>query len=267
MQPLLIASHNLMHGLRLPALIPHYVALRDERGLDLLCLQEDRFLTDEDARPSTRIAAALGPDYIVVRDDGCPGLAFVADARTLACDAQATVPLPLLPTLNAFERLYIVGGKTKQKFMLLAELHTRGSGARFAAACFHLDTAGGNAHRTRQVDAIAGALRARELHQAFVACGDTNAFAWRRQPEALRVLLGPLAALGAVDPETAPTHYFARQNEPKLPHRIGVLLGNLGIDIPRRYDVVCTNLPATERGRVVTPDSDHDLVWARIAVG
>ena len=35
-----------MHGMRLPALIPHYVALRDERGLDLLCLQENRFLID-----------------------------------------------------------------------------------------------------------------------------------------------------------------------------------------------------------------------------
>src|SRR4029079_5971688 len=163
MRSILIASHNLMHGLRLPALIPGYVALRDARGLDLLCLQEDRFLTDADARPSTRIAAALGPDYIVVRDDGCPGLAFVADARTLACDARAIVPLPLLPTLSVFERLYIVGGKTKQKFMLLAQLRARETGARFAAGCFHLDTAGGNGHRATQVAAIAGALRARNL--------------------------------------------------------------------------------------------------------
>ena len=31
------------------------------------------------------------------------------------------------------------------------------------------------------------------------------------------------------------------------------------------YDIVCTNLPVSERGQVVTPDSDHDLVWARIA--
>jgi len=151
--------------------------------------------------------------------------------------------------------------------MLLAKLRARETGARFAAGCFHLDTAGGNGHRATQVEAIAGALRARNLQDAFVACGDTNAFAWRRQAEALRALVSPLAALGAVDPDTAPTHYFARQNEPKLPHRIGVLLGKLGIDMPRRYDVVCTNLPASERGRVVTPDSDHDLVWARIAVG
>ena len=264
---LVVASHNLMHGLRLEALIAHYVALRDEQGLDLLCLQEDRFLSDGEELPSARIAAALGPDYRVVRDDGGPGLGFFHDTRVLTCAGQAIVPLPLLAALNAFERLYIVGGKTKQKFLLLAEWRTRaGGGAPLATACFHLDTAGGNAHRATQVAAIAAALRDRELHRAFVACGDTNAFAWRRQAEALRALLAPLAALGADDPGTAPTHYFARQNEPKVPHRVGVLLGKLGIDLPRRYDVVCTNLPVSARGQVVTPDSDHDLVWARIAL-
>jgi hypothetical protein len=200
-----------------------------------------------------------------VTDDDCPGLAFVHDARTLACAGRAIVPLPLLPALNAFERLYIVGGKTKQKYALLAEMRARTGGPPFTAACFHLDTAGGNAHRATQIEAIAAALRSRDGHRRFVACGDSNAFAWRRQPEALRRLMQPLAALGAEDPVTGPTHYFARQNEPRLPHRVGVLLGKLGIDVPRCYDVVCTNLPVSERGRVVTPDSDHDLVWARIA--
>ena len=252
-----------MHGLRIAGLIPHYLALRDGPGLDLLCLQEDRFLSDQGELPSARIAAALGPDYRVVRDDACPGLAFIHNARTLACAAQAIVPLPMLEALNWFERLYIVGGKTRQKHVLLAELRAVDGGAPFAAACFHLDTAGGNAHRATQVQAIAAAVRDRNLHGAFVACGDTNAFAWRRQGEALAALLAPLAALGAADPETAPTHYFARQNEPKLPHRTGVLLGKLGIDLPRRYDVVCTNLTVLERGQVVTPESDHDLVWAR----
>jgi endonuclease/exonuclease/phosphatase family metal-dependent hydrolase len=266
MPQVLIATHNLMHGLRLPALLRHYVALRNTQGLDILCLQEDRFLSESPQLPSTQIAAALGPAYAVVRDEGCPGLAFVHDTRTLTCESRATVPLPLLAALSAFERLYIVGGKTKQKHLLLARWRARAGGAPFATACFHLDTAGGNAHRGAQVEAIAEALRERNLHGAFVACGDSNAFAWSRQPEALRLLLAPLAALGAVDPETRPTHYFARQNEPKLPHRIGVLLGKLGIDMARRYDVVCTNLPVTERGHVVTVDSDHDLVWARVAI-
>jgi hypothetical protein len=266
-KPIVIGTHNLMHGLRLGSLIPHYLALRDQQGLDLLCLQENRFLTEADDLPGARIAAALGGDYRVVADDDCPGLGFIHDTRTLICDAHTVVPLPLLPALNAFERLYIVGGKTKQKHALLARMRTRDGGAQFAAACFHLDTAGGNAHRTKQVEAIAAALHDRGLHRGFVACGDTNAFAWRRQPEVLRRLLAPLAALGAVDPDPRPTHHFARQNEPKLPHRIGVLLGKLGIDVPRRYDVVCTNLPVGERGHVVTPDSDHDLVWARVDLG
>src|SRR5450432_3592463 len=41
---LVVATHNLMHGLRTGALIPHYLALRESEGLDLLCLQEDRGL-------------------------------------------------------------------------------------------------------------------------------------------------------------------------------------------------------------------------------
>jgi endonuclease/exonuclease/phosphatase family metal-dependent hydrolase len=266
MTPITVASHNLMHAIGLPALIAHYVALRDAGGLDLLCLQEDRFLTDEADRPSDRIAAALGPDYQVVRHQEGRGLAFVHDTRTLACGAHALAPLPLLARLTPFERLYIRGGKTKQKYVLLAELRPRGGHARFAAACFHLDTAGGNDHRASQVEAIAAALGARGLDRAFVACGDTNAFAWRRQPEALERLMAPLAALGATDPETRPTHYFARQKEGKLVHQTGVLLGKIGIDRPLRYDVVCTNLPVAARGQIDTPASDHDLVWARLSI-
>src|SRR5580765_1177480 len=99
-----------MHGLRLAALIPHHIALRDSVGLDLLCLQENRFLSEGSDLPSAQIAAALGPDYRVVTDDACPGLAFVHDARTLTCDGHVVAPLPMLTALNAFERLYIVGG-------------------------------------------------------------------------------------------------------------------------------------------------------------
>jgi len=264
-QEIVVASHNLMHAMRLPALIRHYTALRDERGLDLLCVQENRFLTDESDLPSDRIAAALGPDYRVVRDEGCPGLALVHDARTLTCSARAIAPLPLLASLTPFERLYIRGGKTKQKYALLAVVRPRDSQASFAVACFHLDTAGGNAHRATQVEALAAALRDGNLHGAFVACGDSNAFAWRRPTAALQRLLSPLAEFGATDPETRPTHWFARQNEGKFIHQTGVLLGKLGIDLPRRYDVICTNLPVSARGQVATPDSDHDLVWARIA--
>ena len=84
------------------------------------------------------------------------------------------------------------------------------------------------------------------------------------ETKALDDLLAPFAAFGASEPETRPTHHFARQNEPMIPHRIGVALGKLGLDIPLRYDVVCTNLPVEGRGQMVTPGSDHDLVWARL---
>jgi endonuclease/exonuclease/phosphatase family metal-dependent hydrolase len=270
---IVVASHNVMHGLRLPALLAHYRALADRPGLDLLCLQEDRLLESGDGRrPSAAIAGALGGSYQALRDDGCPGLAVVIDSRKLACEAMAVVPLPRLASLSWFERLYVIGGKTKQKYVLIADLRTRATGVGFAAVCFHLDTAGGNRHRLAQVEAIALALEQRGFHRRFVACGDTNAFAWRRQGEALGRLLAPLAAFGAADcempQETArrPTHYFARQNEGKLVHRTGVLLGKLGLDLPLPYDVVCTNLPVVRRGQVDTPDSDHDLVWARVSI-
>jgi hypothetical protein len=123
---------------------------------------------------------------------------------------------------DPLERLYIRGGKTKQKYVLLAEMSARGGAggltARFGVACFHLDTAGGNPHRAAQVEAIAAALRARGVQCGFVACGDSNAFAWPRQPKPLQRLLAPLAALGATDPGTRPTHDFARQNEGTFIH-------------------------------------------------
>jgi endonuclease/exonuclease/phosphatase family metal-dependent hydrolase len=256
-----------MHGRRLDALVADHLALRDAEGLDLLCLQEDRFLDEAglagDDRPSTRIAAALGAPYRVVRDDACPGLALVVDGRRLAWGAAGIIPLPRLASLSWFERRYILGGRTRQRHALWAELRA-GAGAPFTAVSFHLDTAGGQRQRVAQVGALAAALSGRGLERRLVACGDTNAFSWRRGRRALDALLAPLAAFGADDPEPGSTHRFARQDEPMIPHQIGVALGRVGIDLPRRYDVVCTNLPALRRGQVDTPGSDHDLVWARL---
>ncbi|HSS40020.1 MAG TPA: hypothetical protein VLT58_14730, partial [Polyangia bacterium] len=195
--------------------------------------------------------------------DGCEGLAFLVDSRTLSTERTGIIPLPRLGSLSWFERRYIVGGKTRQKHALWAQLSTHG-GPSFTAVSFHLDTAGGHRQRTLQVAALAGALAGQGLDRRLVCCGDTNAFSWRRGRRALDDLLVSFAAFGATDPETRPTHHFARQNEPMIPHRIGVALGKLGLDIPLRYDVVCTNLPVEARGQVVTPGSDHDLVWARL---
>ncbi|MFO7177953.1 MAG: hypothetical protein DIU78_004550 [Pseudomonadota bacterium] len=258
-----VASHNLMYGERLAALLPLYRDLRDRAGLNLLCLQEDT-LTRQ-GWLSERVAHALGAAYEVV-PKAAAGVALVYDARALACRTASLVPLPRLESLSWFERVYIRGGKTRQKHALVAEFRARSSEARFGAVCFHLDTAGSNHHRQRQIQAIADALGACGLARRFVACGDTNAFALRGQLDALRRVLAPFSAHGAHDPGTTPTHYFARQEEPLLTHRACVLAGRLGIDLPRRYDVVCTNLPALARGQVTARGSDHDLLWARLAL-
>ncbi|HEY2596579.1 MAG TPA: hypothetical protein VGK33_22025, partial [Chloroflexota bacterium] len=109
---IVVATHNLMHGRQLDALIAQYRELRDGEGIDLLCLQEDRYIGGgPDERPSIRVAQALGDSYRVVRDEGCQGLALVADARTLSTVRCGIIPLPRLTSLSWFERRYIVGGK------------------------------------------------------------------------------------------------------------------------------------------------------------
>jgi endonuclease/exonuclease/phosphatase family metal-dependent hydrolase len=260
--PTLVASHNLMHGARLRDLLPHYVELRDQAGLDVLCVQED--IATDDGRLSERIAGSLGGGFAVVRDDH-PGLALVYDSDRVTCTTHALVPLPRLQSLSWFEKLYIAGGKTRPKFALVAELEPKSGDESFAVVSFHLDTAGCNGHRLRQVETIAQALCERGWQHRFVACGDTNAFSLRRQIATLRRVLSPFSAHGAEDPEVGPTHWFSRQREPKLTHRACVALGCLGLDLPRRYDVVCTNLRALARGQLRTPGSDHDLLWARLA--
>jgi hypothetical protein len=238
-KPTLVASHNLMHGVKLNALLPHYVELE-------------------------RIAESLGSRYQVARDDH-PGLAVVYDSTRVSCTGHSLVPLPRLESLSWFEKMYIAGGKSRPKFALLAELRPKHEGSSFAVVSFHLDTAGYNGHRLRQVESIAKALCERGWQRRFVACGDTNAFSVRRQIATLRRVLSPFSAYGAEDPEVHPTHWFGRQHEPKLTHRACVALGRIGLDLPRRYDVVCTNLLALARGQLRTPGSDHDLLWARLS--
>jgi endonuclease/exonuclease/phosphatase family metal-dependent hydrolase len=261
---IVVATHNLMHGRQLDALVPHHLELREANGLDLLCVQEDRYIGGAPGeRPSARIGQALGDNYRVVRDEGCQGLAFLVDSRALSIVRTGIIALPRLPSLSWFERRYIVGGRTKQKHALWAELSAHGAPC-FTAVSFHLDTAGGHRQRAAQAACLAAALAERGLERRLVCCGDANAFSWRRDRRALDDLMAPFTAFAASDPEARPTHHFARQNEPMIPHRIGVALGKVGLDIPLRYDVVCTNLPVEERGQVVTPGSDHDLVWARL---
>jgi len=40
--------------------------------------------------------------------------------------------------------------------------------------------------------------------------------------------------------------------------------GALGLDLPRRYDVLVSNARVLAAGTLATEASDHDLVWAHI---
>lgn len=266
---MLVATHNLMHGLRLPALLDRYRELRATNGLELLCVQENR--REAGLAHTARIAEALGSAYREVSDPERTGVGVAYDSSRLELLDSTLVALPRLGSLTLLERAYIVGGRAQQKHALLAVFRPP-DGAPFAVVTMHLDTAGTSLHRAAQVSAIAAALAASGHARRAVVCGDTNAFVWdrRQHPAAMRQLLAPLAELGLADvvdergDASRPTHFFARQHEPRLTHRLTVLAGKLGVDLPRRYDVICSSLPAISHGVVATPESDHDLVWAAL---
>ena len=249
MQPV-VATHNIMHGRQLASLLPRYRELRAQVGLDLLCIQEN---VDDAA---DEIATALSEHHRALVEPEHGGLAVIYDGTRFEVQAQASVPLPQLERLTAFERLYIAGGRTRRRYGQIVTFRN------LTVANVHLETAGDNAHRRSQVEVVAQTLGSREHAGGFICCGDTNAFAWRDHAVALGEVLAPLADLGAEAGDGGPTHYFARQNEPVLGHKICRFVGRFGIDVPRRYDVVCTDRSVHARGQVHTPESDHDLVWA-----
>jgi endonuclease/exonuclease/phosphatase family metal-dependent hydrolase len=255
-----------MNGLRLPRLVRYYRGLRDSIGLDLLCVQENR--STHRGHHSEQIAAALGPRFGHVHHPNGSDVSIVYDRRTLRCVEHSVVPLPRLRKLTWFERRYTTAATPRVPNAQVVVFEPR-DGPPFTVANFHLSTAGDHDHRRRQLEAVVEAIRSRGTPSRAVACGDTNAFCWRRRrhPALLEELLAPLRGIGARDHHHDidwPTHHFSRQHEPKLTHQLAVLLGRLGIDLPLRYDVVCTNLPVAGRGHAYTPDSDHDLVWAAL---
>ena len=268
-----LASHNIMDGLYLPALLARY--RRHQRGphaLHALCVQECV------PGSAAAIAAALGRHFAVATHVGAPRLAVVYDRLRLRLCGLKLVLLPKLEgAVPLLQRLYT---GVEQKHAIIGDFRCRGRGAwrarRVALANFHLDTAGYNSHRTGQMAALARALDGRRRDRSMFACGDTNCFTWdaTTSEDALARMIAPFKRRhGAVDahavrmPRPAllrrPTHYFARAHEPKLGHRIAVAAGKLGIDFPRRYDVVVASAArVAAAGMLPTPESDHDLVWA-----
>jgi len=268
---LVIASHNTMHGVFLGDLIERYRALVPAHRVDVLCLQENMPLSEEQAALRANagthaeiFCAELGEFQCVCLPEH-PALATLIRKAFVLEDAFL-VPLPRLRRLNWVERLYIHGGEVTAKYALVTV--ARYQDQRLTVANFHLETAGDNAHRRRQVAAVAEALHQRGIHERVVACGDTNAFSWSRSG-AMRViteLLEPLKHVAGAAPKTTgeATHYFARQRENLLPHRFACMVGRFGVDHPLPYDVICSDLHAVKSGKVSTEESDHDLVYAEL---
>ena len=256
---LLVATHNIMDGLHLEKLLPAYRALHRAEQIGVLCVQEDS------VRSSARIAAALGGGFRVARHGGAPRLGVVYDGTRLAPPLLRVVQLPRLTQVPAWQRALYVPTLPPPPTALIARF------ARFTLLNFHVDAGGDEPHRASQLRALASAVPTSAA--PVVACGDTNAFTWdaaAAEPSLARMLAPLRQRHGAHDAHAAaptPTHFFARADEPKLGHQLAVMVGRLGLDLPRRYDVVCAAPRAVEaRGRVRTPGSDHDCVWARLRI-
>lgn len=261
---LTIATHNILDGLRLSSLLDVYNNLRTRDGLHALCVQE--------AVPhaATRIARALGPRFAVGEHAGAPRLSIVYDRSVLTLRRLHVLSLQRLDHVPLLQRLYTsCTPETKQA--LIARFTLRGHGRALTVANFHLDTAGYNAHRKAQVRSLSNALSTR-LNRPLIACGDTNAFVWYRSEAepALRKVLAPLlhrhSAVDVHAHKPVDTHFFARANEPKLGQQLAVAFGKLGVDFPRRYDVIAASSPCFRAGVVDTTDSDHNLVYATLDV-
>jgi endonuclease/exonuclease/phosphatase family metal-dependent hydrolase len=260
MEHLVVASHNQMRVRELARLVEHYRGLRRRDGLDILCLQES---VDVCGDPHGRaIAAGLGADFCVIDDHAREAeQVMVYDSSRVQLAELRLLELPRLSRLSLLQRWVLGQREPLQRHAQLASFRVVATQRRFTVVNFHLDCVGALDHRRAQVARLRRELERLRWPGNIVACGDTNAFALRRQLSALAWVLAPL---GFADVGRRPTHWFARAREEALSHRMAVALGRVGIDLPHRYDVVCANAEVRAHGQVSTPESDHDLVWASV---
>ncbi|MBX3155119.1 MAG: hypothetical protein KF773_03895 [Deltaproteobacteria bacterium] len=261
MEHVVVGSHNQMRVRDLAQLVRHYRGLRARDGLDILCLQES---VDPSGCPQVRaIAERIGASYrwfderITETEQ-----AIVYDASRVRIADVRFVELPRLPRLTALQRWVLGRSEPLQRYAQVVAFELVETGRAFTVVNFHLDCVGELAHRQAQLARVQRELEHPRWPRPTIACGDTNAFALRRQRAALAWVLAPL---GIPDVGHRPTHWFARAREEELSHRVAVALGRLGLDLPHRYDVVCANGHVRAHGQVTTPESDHDLVWASVA--
>ena len=213
-----------MHGLRLSGLIAHYLALprRSTVSTSSACRRTGSS-TDQDERPSDRIAAALGPDYRVVarRQLPRPGVRPRQPDAGL-CRARGRAP--------AAARSAEAGSNGSTSSAARPGRSTRcwphgcvrdGAGPASPPPASTWTRRAATAHRATQVEAIAAALqrprpalrlRGLRRHQRLRLAAAGRG--------ALDRLLAPLATLGAVDPGNPP-HPLLRPAERAQASRTG----------------------------------------------
>lgn len=253
-----VASHHLVSSWQLAELSDYYRALRRSVGLDILCLQQRA------ASSATRLEGAIAEDFVQVGDASDGGVVMAYDRARLELIRTELLRLPSRPS-RPWRR---EGGMLRRPSSLSARIAVFGrEGQRpFTVVNFLLDRAGGTRHRRRQMEAIVERLGEEALTDRVVACGDTHAVGLgvRRQLGILGRVIEPLRAIGVVEHGTQPTHFFARDAEPKSVRGVAASLVRLGLRAPKRLDVVCTNLPVARTGQVTTDPSDHDLLWTSV---
>lgn len=270
-----VATHNIMNGQRLPALLRQYKVMQCSHATRLHAL----FMQEAVPGAARGAAAALSTHarkkFAIFEHPSIPRLSIIYDRNRLRPIGGARLlRLPRLEAIPFWQRMYASG--IEQRYALVGRFEvlsgrtrkcsrSRTSQRTLTFANFHLDHIGPVEHLKAQVRALSRSLPRR---YQLIGCGDTNAFTFDASgAEAmLAALLQPLLERhGCRDPHAShpkPTHFFARQNEAKLTHQLAVAFGALGIDFPRRYDVCVSGLCALDGGYQTTEDSDHDIVWA-----
>ena len=306
------ASHNIMDGRLWKELLRHYSALDKTltKPLGLLNIQENVTIPQiKNVHNSTTcanlIANALGSEFKVLANEvKDPRLAIIYNSNLFTLVGKPSVlRLPRLERLPMWNKLFIKSGKVEQKNALVCDFQRRkvmDAGSEINSSIssslstkltpsppsilrcinFHLDAAGDNEHRKRQMAGITSAMvphdqasndSSRQIN--YIISGDTNIFHFSNKLQLQHLksavdCLSPIISMNDNDRQVfdRPTHWFARANEPTMVHQAGVFLGKyFGIDKPQCYDVVLTNLNVVCRGQISTPDcSDHDLVYACI---
>ncbi|MEX0877443.1 MAG: hypothetical protein WDZ40_01105 [Candidatus Spechtbacterales bacterium] len=261
---IVFAAHNLMRGVWLDALIRYYKNLKEEEGLSVFCIQEN--VIQNGVAHIDKISRSLGANYKNYFFNEFPSPGIIYDSDMLDCVDQFSIKLPEKKEYSRMAKIVASEKRPMQRYAAVARLRMRGSEP-FTVVSLHLTAFGGNKLRQRQMAAIQEELGKRDISKRLVICGDTNLFAWTKMMHR-RAISSALKFFNVKDPlGHEPTYYFSRlYGKAKWIQKVPSWMGKIGIDMPRHYDIVASELPFFKYGKVTTPESDHDLVWARYDV-